>query len=134
MNYRRSPRFLLLIAFSLLCLQACASTHMKRYVGKDLRYVVLEDGQPEHAMDMPDGTRAFQFRWGGGRAYVPQTTTATGQVKLVGDSVYFSEQKLTSGGFIIDNPGCLITYFAKFDPATKGWIVVGYTYPHRLVC
>lgn len=71
---------------------------------------------------------------GWGRLYVPQQTTTTGQIQLVGNSAYYSEQKLASGGFIVENPGCLITYFAKWDPPTKAWTVVGYTYPHRLVC
>jgi len=44
---------------------------MKAFIGKDIRYVVLSDGQPEGAMDMPDGRRAFQFRVGGGAVTYP---------------------------------------------------------------
>lgn len=126
-------KYLLILAGALI-MTGCASTHMKAFVGKDIRHVVLSDGQPENVMDMPDGTRAFQFRWGGGRVYVPQTTNANGQVQLVGNSAYYSEQRLSSGGFIVNSPGCLITYFARWNPEAKGWAVVSYKYPKQMVC
>ena len=127
--------FTALLAVGIALMSAsCVSTHMKQYIGKDVRYVVLADGQPESAMDMPDGTRAFQFRWGGGSYYVPKTTTADGQIQLVGNSIYYSEKKLQTGGVVVNNPGCLITYFAKWDATHRGWIVVSISYPKKLVC
>src|SRR5690242_18299146 len=66
----------------------CVSTHMKRFVGKDVRYVQVEDGQPIRVFDLPDGKRAFQFLWGGGTYVVPKTTTSQGSVQLVGDEAY----------------------------------------------
>ena len=122
-----------LLVFSLL-LSGCVSTHMKRYIGKDVRYIVLDDGDPERAMDMPDGTRAFQFYWGGGSAAVPTQTTTTGELQLVGNSVLYSEQRLQTGGFIVESKGCLVTYFARWDAAKNGWIVTGIQYPKRLAC
>jgi hypothetical protein len=71
----------------------CASSHMKPFIGKDVRYVVIEDGIPANVFDLPDGLRAFQFRWGGGRIYVPKTTTANGQLQVVGNQAWYTEQK-----------------------------------------
>lgn len=112
----------------------CASTHMKRFIGRDVRYVPLEDGRPVNVFDLPDDQRAFQFLWGGGRYVVPATTTTQGQVQLVGDSAYYSERKLEIPAAVIDNPGCVITYIARWNAEKKGWIVVDIAYPHRLVC
>ena len=122
------------IALAALFTQACASKHMKQFIGRDVRYVVLEDGQPENVMDLPDGRRAFQFRWGGGTYVVPKTTDTQGQVQLVGNSAYYSERKLESGGFIVENPGCLLTYFARWDSTLGGWIVQEVSWPKKLVC
>lgn len=130
----RSVFSTLVVVATALTTGACVSTHMKRYIGKDVRYIVLDDGQPENVMDMPDGLRAFQFRWGGGAYQVPKTTTTDGQIQLVGNSVYYSEKKLESGGAIMESPGCRITYFAKWDQEKKGWIVVRISYPKKLVC
>jgi hypothetical protein len=116
-------------------LSACVSTHMKKYIGKDVRYIAVDSGQPVHVFDMPDGKRAFQYYWGGGTYEVPKTTTTDGRVQLVGDSAYYSERKVETGGMIISSPGCLITYFAEWNPTSKGWVVVDISYPRRaLVC
>jgi hypothetical protein len=113
---------------------ACVSTHMKKYIGRDARYIQTEDGPPVNVFDLPDGRRAFQYFWGGGTYRVPQTTSTAGQVQLVGDSVYYAEQKIESGGQVIQSEGCRITYLAKWDPTQKGWIVTEISYPKRLVC
>jgi hypothetical protein len=107
---------------------------MKAYIGQDVRYIVLDDGQPENVMDMPDGRRAFQFRWGGGTYKVPKMTTTRGNIQLVGNTAYYAEQKLESGGGTVTSAGCLLTYFAKWDAQAKGWIVVEIRYPKKLVC
>lgn len=112
----------------------CASMHMKRFIDKDVRYVVIEDGIPENVFDMPDGLRAFQFRWGGGTFAVPKTTTTNGQLQLIGNQAWFNQEKIESGGFVVNSPGCLITYVARWDADRKGWIVKEIAYPHRLVC
>lgn len=112
----------------------CVSTHMKKYIGKDVVYIAVDSGPPVNVFDMPDGRRAFQYYWGGGQYYLPKTTSTQGEVKLVGNAAYYSEQKVESGGFVIDNPGCLITYFAEWNSAKNGWIIVDISYPKRLVC
>lgn len=112
----------------------CVSTHMKQFIGKDVRYIAVQDGPPEHVFDMPDGRRAFQYHLGGGQVTVPTTTTTNGQVQLVGDSLYYSEQKLTEGGGTFVSEGCLVTYFAAWDATAKGWVVRDISYPKRLAC
>lgn len=124
----------LLSILALLVLSGCVSTHMKKYIGKDARYIQVEDGPPVHVFDLPDGRRAFQYFWGGGTFQVPRTETTQGQVQLIGDSAYYSEQKIESGGQVIESEGCRITYLTKWDASAKGWLVTEISYPKRLVC
>ena len=118
-----------LLAATLL-LAACVSTHMEQYVGRDIRDVMVDSGEPVNVFDMGDGRRAFQFYWGGGTIAVPQKTTTTGSV--VGNTVYLDST--TYPGGVVHNPGCLITYFARHDEANNAWIVSEISYPERLVC
>ena len=101
---------------------------------KDARLIQIEDGPLVNAFDLPEGKRAFRFRWGGGTYVVPKTTTTTGQVQLVGSTAFYSEQKLEAGGAVVNDPGCLITYIAKWDATKQGWIVSEIAYPHRAFC
>jgi hypothetical protein len=107
---------------------------MKKFIGRDARYIQVEDGLPVNVFDLPDGVRAFQYYWGGGRYVVPKTTSTAGEVQLVGNAAYYSERQIETGGAVIDSPGCLITYLTKWDAAKQGWIVTSISYPHRLVC
>ena len=112
----------------------CASTHMKQYMGLDIREVVIDAGPPINAFDMGDGRRAFQFRWGGGTYAVPQTTTLTGSATSIGNSAWYSGTAITTGGGIIRSEGCIITYLASWDKNRKAWIVTEYRIPKQLVC
>jgi hypothetical protein len=123
-----------LIVISLACLASCASTHMKKYLGKDIREVVIDAGPPIDAFDMNDGTRAFQFRWGGGTFVVPQTTTTSGAVTAVGNSAWYQGQSITSGGGVVTSEGCVITYFATWKEEQNAWVVTNYRVPKQLVC
>lgn len=125
---------LLIGGITLLLLTGCVSTHMKKYVERDIRDVVLDSGPPIHAFDMPDGQRAFQFYWGGGTVAMPQVTTSTGQATVVGNSAWFSGTAITSGGGVVTSQGCLITYLTTWDAGRQGWIVKGYRYPDRVFC
>ena len=107
---------------------------MKQYMGKDIREVVLDSGPPMNAMDMGDGTRAFQFRWGGGPVVIPQTTTTTGSVTSVGNASWFNARSITSPGGVVTTEGCIITYLSKWDASRDTWIVSGYRYPKGLFC
>ncbi len=129
---KRLP-FGLLLAF-LVMTTACVSTHMKKFVGRDVGFIEFEDGAPIRVFDLPEGQRAFQYLWGGGQYVVPKTTTTKGQLELVGDKVYYTERRLEAGGYTVDSPGCVVTYLAKWDQERKGWIVVSISYPKQLVC
>ncbi len=125
----------LLVVFSIaLVVVGCASTHMKQYLGKDIREVVLDSRAPINAFDLPDSTRVFQFRWDGGTYGVPQTTMTTGSVMAVGNSVWFQSQSITTGGGVVTSEGCVITYTTTWDPQRQAWIVSGYRIPKQLVC
>jgi hypothetical protein len=125
-------RIFLVLLSSLIV--GCVSTHMKKYVGRDIRDVMLDSGPPMNAFDMPDGTRAFQFRWGGGSFALPQMRTTSGTVTAVGNSAWFQSQSISSGGNILSSEGCIITYFAKWNEGTKSWTVVSFRHPKQLVC
>lgn len=112
----------------------CVSSHMKKYIDRDIRDVMLDSGPPINAFDMPDSTRAFQFRWGGGSFALPQTTSTSGTVTAIGNSAWFQSQSISSGGTIASSEGCVITYFAKWNDGIKSWVVVSYRYPKQLVC
>ena len=107
---------------------------MKRYVGKDIRYVVVDNGPPIYAFDMGDGQRAFQWTWGGGTYRVPQVEISTAIGTAFGPSVWLTATKITTGGQTVESQGCIITYFARWNAEQNAWFIVDYSYPRRLVC
>lgn len=112
----------------------CVSTEMKSYMGKDVREAILVSGQPLAAIDMGNGVRAFQFKWGGGTFILPQTTHTTGQVTSYGNSAWLNATSITTGGGTFHSEGCVISYLTEWNERTQGWIVTGYRYPKQLVC
>lgn len=124
---------LVLIAL-LVLLAGCVSTEMKGYMGKDVREVILVNGPPINELDMGDGIRAFQFKWGGGTMVVPQTSRTTGKVNTYGSTAVVNATTTTTGGHVIRNEGCTISYLAKWSDERQGWIVVDYRYPKQLFC
>ena len=118
----------------LLLTSGCVSNHMKQYIGKDIREVILDSGPPVSAMDMGDGLRAFQFRWGGGTYSIPSTTKTSGTITAFGNSAWLSSTSITTGGGVIHSEGCLITYMTKWDSARTTWVVTDIRYPKQLVC
>ena len=123
-----------IISIILIMLVGCVSTHMKQYMGKDIREVILDSGPPINAMDMGDGVRAFQFRWGGGTYSIPQTTTTSGTVTAYGNTAWLNSSSITSGGGTIYSEGCVITYLTAWNDARQTWVVSSYRYPKQLVC
>lgn len=47
-----------------LLLAGCASTSLKGFVGQPIEEAMMRYGPPESVIDLPDGRKAFQFRWG----------------------------------------------------------------------
>jgi hypothetical protein len=123
-----------LIGVLLLLLTGCVSTHMKQYIGKDIREVILDSGPPLNAMNMGSGVRAFQFTWGGGSYTMPSTTTTQGTVTTYGNSAWLSANSITTGGGTIHSEGCIISYLATWNSDRETWIVKDIRYPDRLVC
>lgn len=67
-----------LIAFILvLSLSACSTQIMQSYVGKDITEAILDYGHPSSVIDLPDGTRAFQWQFTS-TGFVPSTYTYSG--------------------------------------------------------
>jgi hypothetical protein len=125
-------RKVLVVSVLLAAASGCVSTHMRGFMERDIRDVIVRSGPPINALDMGDGRRAFQFHWGGGAVVVPQTTTAT-MTTTDGVSVWLSRASITTPAVFVSE-GCIITYFARWNEERNGWIVVDYTYPKRLVC
>jgi hypothetical protein len=124
----------IILIFSILLLTSCASTHMKQYVGKDIREVVLDSGPPFNVMDMGEGVRAFQFMWGGGSFIVPAQTTTSGSLTSSGNAAWYSSTSLSTGGGVVNSEGCIISYLTKWDEQRKSWVVYEYRIPKSLVC
>ncbi len=122
---------LVLLAIGVL---SCASTHMKRYLSKDIREVVIDKGPPFYAFDLSDGRRAFQWKWGGGTFVSPTQTSTTGTVSSIGNTVWATSDTISSGGHTVTSEGCILTFIASWDEKMKGWIVTETRYPRRLVC
>ena len=115
-------------------LVACASSNIKRFIGRDARDLAVRDGPPVNVFDLPDGQRAFQYAVGGGKRVKPKTSTANGQAQLVGDSAYYSESRLEASGNTLPTASCYITYLARWNSEKKGWIVTAIASPKQSVC
>lgn len=118
----------------ILTFTGCVSTHMKQYVGKDIREVMMDSGPPVAVYDLASGKRAFQYRWGGGVVTTPETSKTTGSATVVGDSVYLSRETIRMPSSSVYVEGCLINYIALFDERTEAWVIKEIRYPKRLVC
>lgn len=124
----------LIMSMCCLWLAGCVSTHMAKYVGSDIREVIIDSGNPVNVFDLADGKRAFQFYWGGGTMEVPRETTTTGHVSVIGSTAWTSQTSVTTGGYVVERKGCLTTYIAGWDATKNGWIILETRYPKRLVC
>lgn len=111
-----------------LALTGCASTAMKSHVGKSINEAFFSYGKPENVFDLPDGRRAFQFRWGGGSGIIPGQSNSTVMPNGAGYSVATTTMPAT----FYDNPGCLVTLIAQ--PSGNDFVVQEYRIPKKLVC
>jgi hypothetical protein len=115
----------------LICLfvTACASTEMKGYVGSSISEAFISYGKPEAVFDLPDGRRAFQFRWGGGTAVLPgrSNTYISGS-----DATGYNVTTVGTPAMAFESEGCLITFIAS--RRGNDFIVDEYRVPKRMVC
>lgn len=133
----------LMLMSTLIILSGCASKIMQGFVGKDIREVVLDYGTPVNAMDMGNGTRAFQWKMtkshttpthissssrgtGYGSSYTYGRTT---DYRM---NAYVNTNTVITGGQTVDT-SCLYTLFARWDKGRNGWIVTGFKKP-KLMC
>lgn len=115
-------------------LVGCVSTHMKQFIGDDVREVVMSDGAPVNVFDYTDNRRVFQFYWGGGSVTLPGSSTTTGSAYAVGSTVYGSATTISTPAQTITSKGCLTSYITRWDEDRQGWIVEDINYPDRLFC
>lgn len=111
---------------SCLFLAGCASDIMETFVGKDITEVQLQYGPPINSIAMPDGRKAFQWRFDS-TAMMPMTTnyTAYGSGSMVSGTAY------SYGGGMYTTT-CFYTFFAKPN-SNKSYTVVGFQ-PPSLEC
>lgn len=110
----------------LLLLPACASQVMENLVGKDVTEVQLQYGPPVNVLDLPDGRKAFQWRFDS-TFVMPTTTSYTG----VQNGNLISGNAYTSGGGVFSTP-CFYTLFARPNKS-QSYTVVGFQ-PPSLEC
>jgi hypothetical protein len=116
------------ILAAMMTLSACASTQMQGFVGKPIEEAYMRYGPPENVFDLPDGRRAFQFRWGGGTTVVPGYSTTN--VATYGDTAQATT--VGSPGAVINSPGCLVTLIGH--PVGTSFVVDEYRIPKTLIC
>jgi hypothetical protein len=113
---------------AMLLLAGCVSTEMKPFVGRDISEVFIQHGRPIAVFDLPDGRKAFQYRWGGGSYATPSTATVNAQT--VGN---WTRATITENpGMLVSSEGCLVTFIAA--PYEGSYRVTEYRFPKRLVC
>lgn len=118
-----------LIPILFLLVSGCVSTEMKSYVGKDIREVILTNGQPIGVLDMGEGSRAFQFIWGG---FSQTAVTSNSTTQINGD--WLGKASVQSSGSAFVASGCVISYVTRWDEKRKSWIIFDYRYPDKIVC
>lgn len=121
------------IATLIVFLAGCASTEMKSYIGQDIREVILTNGQPIGAIDMGNGTRAFQFMWGGSTT-ITASSQSTTNVNLIGNDAWFRKGEITSSGNALISNGCVVAYLTHWDEQQQSWIIYDYRIPKKIVC
>lgn len=114
-----------------ILLAGCASSIMNSFVGQPVQQTVLKYGPPANAMDMPDGSRAFQ--WVRSSSYTtPVTANSYGHVAGYGNNAIWMQNTQISGGQTFTS-SCAYTLFARWNEASNAWIVTGYQKPN-LMC
>jgi len=124
----------LVFCFISLGVTGCVSTHMKAFVGKDIREVMMVEGAPINAFDLAEGKRAFQYRFGGGTFISPQASSTTANATVIGNTMWLDRKTITQPALAVQSEGCVISYIADYDNAKSSWIITDIRYPKRLVC
>ena len=108
-------------------LAACASAILESYVGKSITEPMLDYGRPTAAFDLPNGTRAFQWKVNDS-GVIPISNTSNSQIYGAGG---WANVTTTTTEYTPYSQTCLYTLLAK--PNGSDWTVVGFRKP-SLVC
>lgn len=104
----------------------CASSIMRGYIGKPLQEVMLDYGPPVNAFDMPDGSRAFQWRVNS--TFVTPTTVTSSTVPV--GNVWYTNTQITGGQAVTS--GCIYTMLARWNADQNAWIFHDFRPPSAL--
>ncbi len=114
--------FAILASASLIT--GCTADTMRGYVGQDIRSVELANGPPSNAIDLGNGTRAFQ--WSRiSTDTTPVSAYSTTEKDKKGRKT--TQTQYTGGETTVTN--CTYTFLTAWDPQRKGWIVTGIRQP-----
>lgn len=117
-----------LLVIAIVALSGCASTEMRTYVGKPIEETQFAYGRPENVFELPDGRRAYQYRWGGGAGVMPGSATTTASTF----GGFTTATTSMTPAMIFESAGCLITFIARDQG--RGYVVEEYRVPKQLVC
>lgn len=106
-----------------LVLSGCATQVLQGYVGKSVTEPMLDHGRPSNVFDLPDGTRAFQWKKNSYGA-IPITTPTTSNIYGPGG---WATVTTTSTSYAPYSNQCTYTLIAQ--PSGKDWVVVSYREP-----
>ena len=113
-------RRLLFIVAALLA--GCASQNLERYAGQPITAVMIRNGPPANAFDLPDGRRAFQWARQS-VTMVPGSAVTTGSATAVGGSVWWTQNTQIVGGQAY-TADCVYTLYARWRDGA--WMVEGF--------
>ncbi|MDG5496709.1 hypothetical protein [Niveispirillum sp. BGYR6] len=116
-------------ALCAILLAGCASTEMKPFIGKDVSEVRMVWGEPISAFDLPDGRRAFQYRWGGGAAVLPAQSQSN--TFISGNTA--NTHTTSTPAIIANSEGCIVSFIGRRNK-TNSFTIEEYRIPERLVC
>jgi hypothetical protein len=97
---------------------------MRGYVGQDIRSVELANGAPSNAIDLGNGTRAFQWS----RISTDTTRVTAYTTTRKNNKGGKTTQTLYTGGDTTITH-CTYTFLTAWDPQRKGWIVTSIRQP-----
>jgi hypothetical protein len=140
-----SMKTLTVIAIISFVFAAGCASPMQKYVGGSIQQVMIDYGEPQSSFDVGGGIRAFQWTRNGSittptviRQNSLSTTAGTiNSNMLVGSTIYatpaanlnantFTNSHATVSGGQTVNFTSRKTFFARFDEASGGWVVVDF--------
>lgn len=121
--------FLLGTLISIPLIVGCASNTAKSYLNKPIEEAYFELGPPENIIDLNNGKKAFQHRWGGGSYVIPGRSKS----KITGTNYGATVSTISTPAQVIESAGCLITLIAE-EKEPNEWVVTDWRIPKRLVC